>query len=50
MTDIQAIMIDINQPKSDLLRIYSKLMEKGMTKQANQLEKIIEKLESFQNR
>lgn len=47
---LETIKTDANQPKSELMRLQSKLIELGFTKKANQLEKIIGNLENWQNR
>jgi len=49
MTYLEAIKIDANKPKSELSRLMYKLIELGENKKAKQLEKIIEKLEAWQN-
>lgn len=50
MTDLEAIKYDCNKPKRELTTLQYSLNEKGFFKQAKQLEKIIEKLEAWQNK
>lgn len=49
MTDLQAILIDANKAKTELFRLEARLREKSFDKKADKLEKIIAKLEAWQN-
>jgi hypothetical protein len=50
MTNLEAILTDTNKAKSELMRIQTKLISNGFDKKAMQLEKIIGRLESWQNK
>jgi hypothetical protein len=47
---VKDLMREINSPKSDLIKILSGLESVGATKLAEQLGKIIMKLEVYQNK
>lgn len=49
-SEIQSLKSDCNEPKERLISVMNHLSEIGAVKEADQLEKIIIKLEVWQNR